>query len=141
MSLVMLQTPPLLRAGFLAVLVVFVTVTVLAFGALRRAESSNQSLVRTEQLLTRIEAVLTRSVDAETGIRGFLLTGDPRFLQPFDEAERVLTPQLNQLATLMADNPRQQQRLELLRTRVGSHINLLLQLRLDYEHHRPPRRE
>jgi signal transduction histidine kinase/CheY-like chemotaxis protein len=141
MSLVMLQTPPLLRAGFLAVLVVFVTVTVLAFGALRRAESSNQSLVRTEQLLTRIEAVLTRSVDAETGIRGFLLTGDPRFLQPFDEAERVLTPQLNQLATLMADNPRQQQRLELLRTRVGSHINLLLQLRLDYEHHRPPRRD
>ena len=141
MSLVMLQTPPLLRAGFVAVLAVFITVTLLAFGALRRAESSNQSLVRTEQLLTRIEAVLTRSVDAETGTRGFLLTGDPHFLRPFDEAERVLTPQLDQLAVLMADNPRQQQRLELLRTRVASHIQQLRVLRLDYEHDRPLRRQ
>ena len=62
-------------------------------------------LVHTEQVLARIEAVLARSVEAETGTRGFLLTGDRHFLEPFDEAERALPGQLDDLATLTADNP------------------------------------
>ena len=84
-----------MRAGFVAVLAVFITVTLLAFGALQRAETSNESLVRTEQVLVSIEAVVARSVEAETGTRGFLLTGDPQFLAPFDEAERTLPRQLD----------------------------------------------
>jgi signal transduction histidine kinase/ActR/RegA family two-component response regulator len=83
--------------------------------------------------------VLARSVEAETGTRGFLLTGDRHFLEPFNQAEHELGPQLDELAMLTADNPRQQQRIELLRTRVLSHIQLLRQLRLDYEHLRPLR--
>ncbi len=135
----MLQSPPLLRAGFVAVLAVFITVTLLAFGALQRAETSNESLVRTEQVLVNIEAVVARSVEAETGTRGFLLTGDTQFLAPFDEAERALPRQLDFLAALTADNPNQQQRLELLRTQVASQIQLLRQQRMDYEHDRPLR--
>ena len=135
----MLQTPPLLRAGFAAVLAVFVTVTLLAFAALQRAETSNLLLVHTEQVLARIEAVLARSVEAETGTRGFLLTGDRHFLEPFDEAERALPGQLDDLATLTADNSRQQQRVELLRSRVASHIHLLRLLLIDREHDWPLR--
>ena len=135
----MFHTPPLLRAGFAAVLAVFVAVALLAAGALRRAEDSGRLLVYTEQVLTQLEAILARSVDAETGIRGFLLTGDAQFLQPFDDAERALPRQLNELAALTADNQRQQQRLELLRTRVASHIHYLRLLRLDYGNNRPLR--
>ncbi len=135
----MFHTPPLLRAGFAAVLAVFVVVAVLAGSALRRAEDSGRLLVYTEQVLTQLEAILARSVDAETGIRGFLLTGDAQFLQPFDDAERALPRQLNELAALTADNQRQQQRLELLRTRVASHIHYLRLLRLDYGNNRPLR--
>ena len=135
----MLQKPPLFRAGYAVVLCVFVAVTLLAFGALERAERSGQWLNQTEQVLARIEGVLARSVDAETGTRGFLLTGDRDFLAPFYDAERTLTPDLDGLASLTRDNPRQQQNLEQLRTQVGSHIHLLRLLRLDYEHDRPIR--
>jgi signal transduction histidine kinase/ActR/RegA family two-component response regulator len=125
--------------GFSAVLAVFITVGMLAAGALGRTEDSSRLVLHTEQVLAQIEAVLARSVDAETGTRGFLLTGDTRFLEPFDEAERALPRQLNELATLTDDNPRQQQQLEQLRTEVGSHIQLLRLLRLDHEHGRPLR--
>src|SRR5215213_6500733 len=135
----MFQRPPLFRAGFAVVLAVFVTVTLLAFSALERAEQSGQWLNNTEQVLARIQRVLARSVDAETGTRGFLLTGDRQFLAPFDDAERGLGPDLDRLASLTGGNPRQQQNVELLRTRVASHMHLLRLLRMDYEHDRPIR--
>src|SRR3954452_9899453 len=132
----MLQTPPLLRLGFSAVLAVIITVGMLAAAALGRAEDSSQLVLNTEQVLAQIEAVLTRSVDAETGTRGVLLTGDAQLLEPFNQAERELKPELDELARLTADNPRQQQRLELLRTQVGSHIQNLRLQQGDYEHGR-----
>src|SRR5215216_3742301 len=112
----MRHTPPLLRLGFSAVLAVFITVALLAAGALGRAEDSSRLVLHTEQVLAQMQAVLTRSVDAETGIRGFLLTGDTRFLEPFNQAERELRPELDEPAKLTADNPSEQQWLELLRT-------------------------
>jgi signal transduction histidine kinase/ActR/RegA family two-component response regulator len=132
----MLRTPPLLRLGFAAVLAVFITVALLAAAALGRTEDSSRLVLHTQQVLAQIESVLTRSVDAETGIRGFLLTGDTRFLEPFDQAEQSLRRELNELARLTDDNPRQQQRVELLRTQVAGHMALLGKLRVDYEHGR-----
>ncbi len=116
----MFQTPPLLRAGFAAVLAVFVVVALLAAAALRRAEDSGRLLLHTEQVLTQIEAILARCVEAETGTRGFILTGDEQFLEPLKAADRTLRQHLNELAALTVDNPRQQQRVELLRTRVAA---------------------
>jgi signal transduction histidine kinase/CheY-like chemotaxis protein len=128
----MLHTPPLLRAGFAAVLAVFVIVALLGAAALRRAEDSGRLLIHTEQVLTQLEAILARSVEAETGTRGFILTGDPEFLEPIKDAERALHTHLNSVAKLTGDNPRQQQRVELLRTRVASHIHNLRLLETDH---------
>jgi signal transduction histidine kinase/CheY-like chemotaxis protein len=128
----MFHTPPLLRAGFGAVLAVFVVVALLAAGALWRVEDSGRLLLHTEQVLTQIEAILARCVEAETGTRGFILTGDEQFLEPLKAADRTLRQHLNDLAALTVDNPRQQQRVELLRTQVGSHIHNLNLLEADY---------
>jgi signal transduction histidine kinase/CheY-like chemotaxis protein len=128
----MFQTPPLLRAGFGAVLAVFVVVALLAATALWRAEDSGRLLLHTEQVLTQIEAILARCVEAETGTRGFILTGDEQFLEPLKAAHDTLRRHLNDLAALTVDAPRQQQRVELLRTQVGSHIHNLRLLEADY---------
>ena len=56
-------------------------------------------------------------VDAETGIRGYAIINKPEFLEPYQEAEQSIPPQLVRLTNLVADNPQQQQvrvRLELL---------------------------
>ena len=43
--------------------------------------------------------------DAETGQRGFLYTGDPKYLAPYDLGLGQIEPHLQKLADLTADNP------------------------------------
>ncbi len=52
--------------------------------------SSNDATVRTDAYLLRVVDVERLVVDAETGLRGYLLTGESRFLQPTLAAERGL---------------------------------------------------
>ncbi len=45
--------------------------------------------------------------DAETGQRGYLLTGDPKYLAPYDDAREAIPRQLDRVRTLMAGDPQQ----------------------------------
>jgi len=63
-----------------------------------------------------LDEVAVRLVDAETGQRGYLLTGDAAYLEPYREAIRDLDQGMGQLKTLTADNPNQQKRVQLLET-------------------------
>ncbi len=69
----------------------------------------NQSwLVHSAQVqhqLTQIELLVT---DAETGQRGYLFTGDPKYLNPYQNAIVTLGSSIDDLVQLTADNPVQQ---------------------------------
>jgi PAS domain S-box-containing protein len=65
--------------------------------------------------------------DAETGQRGFLFTGDPKYLVPYETASAQLTPSLDNLARLTRDNPMQQTHLANLRNLVGLKLEELTQ--------------
>jgi methyl-accepting chemotaxis protein len=67
------------------------------------------------QVLQQAEVVSKLLADAETGQRGFLLTGAERYLQPYTAAIGALGSNFTRLADLIADNPRQQARLPALR--------------------------
>jgi signal transduction histidine kinase len=59
----------------------------------------------------RVQAVTFSALqDAETAQRGYLLTGDPAYLQPYNEAHDRLPALKNQLRTLVADNAAQRRR-------------------------------
>jgi len=52
------------------------------------------------------------TVDLETGMRGFLITGDEHFLDPYEVAKPQITAQLQNLQALVSDNPQQVERLK-----------------------------
>jgi PAS domain S-box-containing protein len=54
-------------------------------------------------------------IEMDTGLRGYHLTNDKTFLQPYDEARSKISEQLDVLQHLTADNPSQQERLGELR--------------------------
>jgi signal transduction histidine kinase len=58
--------------------------------------------------------LLNALLDAETGERGYLLTGDAGFLAPWRSGAADVEPCLRSLRRLTADNPRQQRRLDAL---------------------------
>jgi methyl-accepting chemotaxis protein len=52
-----------------------------------------------------------QQVEAETGQRGYVLTGNDRYLDPYRAATAGTTSSITQLADLTLDNPRQQARI------------------------------
>ncbi|MEG4055944.1 MULTISPECIES: CHASE3 domain-containing protein [unclassified Microcoleus] len=76
----------------------------------------------THQVLTELEATLSTLKDAETGQRGYLLTGEERYLEPYDSAIARINQQVVGLQQLTADNKRQQQRLRDLKIAIDSKL-------------------
>jgi PAS domain S-box-containing protein len=60
------------------------------------SESSRQS----QQVLERLATFMTHLNDIETGQRGYLLTGDERYLEPFNKSKDAIEPEIEDLCRL-----------------------------------------
>ncbi len=91
------------------VLTLPILVLLAAAGALLLAIQSTNTTVRQIQQadasITQAMLVEKLIVDEESGLRGFQTTGDPRFLQPYQESQAALDQQLSRLGSLLADFP------------------------------------
>ena len=65
----------------------------------------------TDRVLNNANEGLKLSIDQETGFRGYLLSGDTRFLEPFEVARPRIKAEMEILSELVADNPLQVDRL------------------------------
>ena len=61
------------------------------------------------ELVQVLDEVETRLVDAETGQRGYLLTGDEAYLQPYHAAIKNLDQVMGRLKDLTSNDPKQQE--------------------------------
>jgi signal transduction histidine kinase len=73
----------------------------------------------TEQVTLTLAGALQRATDAETGQRGFIITGDPRFLAPYRGASDDVARGLQTLRALTIDNPAQTTRVDELTRLIG----------------------
>jgi len=73
-------------------------------------------VVHTQQVLFELTQTELTVREAESGQRGFLYTGDPKYLSPYSRAIAEVGPNLDQLTRLTADNPERQKDLLELRT-------------------------
>ncbi len=71
----------------------------------------------THDVLDSIERVVTRLVDAETGYRGYLLTRNRMFLEPYAGVDGDVHQVFDRLQALVADNPSQTARVGRLKER------------------------
>jgi methyl-accepting chemotaxis protein len=68
----------------------------------------------THLVLENLEKLLSTMKDAETGQRGFLVTGEERYLEPYNAAVGQSDQILKTVRELTQDNPNQQRRLDTL---------------------------
>ena len=80
----------------------------------------------THTVQTQLSKVLSTLQDAETGQRGYLLTGVESYLEPFKNANQKIHIVLDDLRTLTADNPRQQEELDRIGPLVHEKFNELI---------------
>lgn len=96
-----------LRRAVLLPVAVAAMAGIISLGIIQSLLSETELLRHGEEVMSTAEQIRQMAVDMETGIRGYLLTGDRRFLEPRDRASRGLTALLAQLKRLVADNPEQ----------------------------------
>jgi len=74
-----------------------------------------------------IELVTTQSLmtDAETGTRGFVITGNDAYLEPYNNAVREIGQQIDEVRKLIADNEDQRKRLDELAALINQRLQTL----------------
>lgn len=78
-------------------------VVVLAFNALLALQSSQTVFDEQERLRSgltaqrRLDIIVSFIKDVENGVRGYFITGDPSFLEPYERGRREVPPQMEQL--------------------------------------------
>jgi len=78
------------------------------FLKLRQANTWN---VHSYQVMSVSDSMLTDMVNMETGVRGFVVSGNDNFLAPFNSGKTAFDQKYSQLRSMTADNAEQQQRL------------------------------
>ena len=84
----------------------------------------------TYDVLRNIDAIVAGLVDAETGQRGYLLTGQESYLEPYRAAMQNVGLTMQNLSSLTSDNPNQQKRIHILKPLVEKKLGEL-QLTID----------
>ncbi|HTZ58978.1 MAG TPA: CHASE3 domain-containing protein [Acidobacteriaceae bacterium] len=82
----------------------------------RLVQKSARRVDRSDQVIAHANNLVKLMVDEETGLRGFQLTHDPTFLQPYQEAGRQIDSEFETLFNLVRTNPDQTARLRRLQT-------------------------
>jgi signal transduction histidine kinase/ActR/RegA family two-component response regulator len=109
--------------GF-AIIVAMVATSIWLLDSQRRATGMVTHSFVVEQ---RLSSVLANLQDAETGQRGYLLTGRTEFLEPYDSSIANLGREFIQLHQLLADNPEQQASLTRLQASAEQRQDVLVQ--------------
>jgi len=104
----------LILTGFAAAAVILVFVGWESHRGTIRVEEAADARKYSYEAQLALDEVLARLVDAETGQRGYLLTGDEAYLEPYREAIKNLDQVMGQLKVLTAANPNQQEHLQAL---------------------------
>ena len=102
--------PALPRGTFAGFAAAIVTVLLIAYFGYRSLDNEDQTAALTEhtlQVIQRTDQVLSSLKDAETGQRGFLLTGREVYLAPYASARRELPAAMARLRKDTADDPKQ----------------------------------
>jgi methyl-accepting chemotaxis protein len=72
---------------------------------------NNEKVTHSHEVMETLGHVLSLMKDAETGQRGYVLTGNDSYLEPYAAAGGAVSKAIGVLRTLTADNPRQQSRI------------------------------
>ncbi len=103
---------PVLSFGFLLAAGVVVANASAAYWNLRTVAATHRWVAHTHEVMTQIEETLSLLKDAETGQRGYLITGDRRYLEPYEVAVRRVHGRFERLREMTADNAAQKARTE-----------------------------
>lgn len=112
------QSIPLSRlflAGSVVLPLLLLLIALLLARQTTQNSMANAAIAHETSMRGRLQHIFLLLQDVETGSRGYLITGQERFLEPYTGASRKVWPQINALIDLSGDNPRELAKMHILR--------------------------
>ena len=92
---------------------------------IRRIVADQYEVRQTNEVVENLNRVLLATDDAETGQRGYVITGGDPYLEPYYGAESTIKQSFARLAVLLADDPRKLQAVSVLKGAVDLKLRLI----------------
>lgn len=112
-------------AGLMAGIVFFVLSAAIAYFNIANMRASDNAIRKTHTVLNALDDMLSATLDAETGQRGYLLTGREAYLEPYVEGAALARTKLGVLQTTMRGDPVQEDNVEQLERNVEQKLREL----------------
>jgi PAS domain S-box-containing protein len=96
-----------------------------AYRNIRQMNDDEQLVTHTQNVLNTLEGIISLAKDAETGQRGYIITGEPAYLEPYKAAIAEIDAKVKLLEQLTRDNPVQGGLLPGLKTQIANRLKIL----------------
>ena len=93
-----------LATGYTVAIAVLIIDLLITFWNLNSISRIWDALALSHDVVVGLDDVLSNLRDAETGQRGYLLTGDERYLEPYTKSHAVVATSIDRLRSLVANN-------------------------------------
>jgi signal transduction histidine kinase/DNA-binding response OmpR family regulator/CHASE3 domain sensor protein len=114
-----------LRIGLgLSLLLLFIS-SLASYISITNLVKSSKMVSHSNEVITNLEEIISALKDAETGQRGYLLTGDKLFLEPYTGAKSRAMVLLDNVNAQTTDNAFQQESIKKLRVIVENRLNII----------------
>jgi len=111
--------------GLAAMLAFFLISGGIAYLNIQTLREDNQKILHSHTVIIAIDELLSTVQDAETGQRGYLLTGKDSYLEPYENAVSAATSRIDSVASLTQDNATQQANIAQLRRHIEAKLTEL----------------
>ncbi len=115
-------------SGFGLALVILMAIGAVSYNSTAKFMDSAGWVAHSHEVINQIASFLSDMADVETGQRGYVITGEDRYLDVYRSALPSVDQKLKHLRELTADNPAQQRRLDALDPLVQSKLAIVKEI-------------
>jgi len=111
--------------GFAVSIVLVLAVGILSYRSISQFREDTVWVDHTQKVIKTSTNLLQLMIDAETGMRGYVATGEPVFLDPYNVALPKISTDLNEFKELIQDNPVEVRRVDSITNLVHDQLAIL----------------
>ncbi|MDP8963568.1 MAG: CHASE3 domain-containing protein, partial [Cyanobacteriota bacterium] len=111
-----------IAGGFGLASAILIIIGAVSYHSVTSLIQTNSRVEKTHDRLNKLEGLLSQIKDAETGQRGYILTGEERYLEPYKTATASVNQEIKYLRKLTANYPNQQRQLDTLESAIKNKL-------------------
>jgi len=120
-----------LIAGFSIPVITIISLTLVIDNSINSLLRANGWVDHTHKVMAEGNKVLFNMVNMETGMRGYLVTGEDEFLQPYSQGKETFMGTILDLKKTVSDNPKQVERLDFIEQKKNNWLKVAAEPQID----------